>query len=168
MNIQERLWDYIDGLSSKEEKAEIEELIETNLEWRKTYAELLDAHQLMQHHLELEEPSLRFTQNVMEEIAKLHIAPATKNYINKNIIWGIGAFFLFMLIATLGYGLSQVNWSAGGDTQLPVDISQVDFSKIYNNTYTNIFIMINTVLGLVLLDMYLRNKKPVAKTGQRH
>ncbi len=159
MNIEERLWDYIDGLSSQEEKAEVEKLIESNLEWKRQYGELLEAHQLMHNHLELEEPSMRFTQNVMEEIARLHINPATKNYINKNIIWGIAAFFIFMIIATVGYGLSQVNWAASGDANLPVDLSKVDYSKIYNNSYTNIFIMINTVLGLVLLDMYLRRKR---------
>jgi hypothetical protein len=158
MNIEERLWDYIDGLSSKEEKAQIEVLIESNLEWKKAYAELLDAHQLMQNHIELDQPSMRFTQNVMEEISRLHIAPATKNYINKNIIWGVAGFFIFMIIATVGYGLSQISWGTGSETQLPSQLSKVDFTKVYNNTYTNIFIMVNTVLGLALLDMYLRNK----------
>lgn len=160
MNIEERLWDYIDGLSDKEEQAVIEKLIQSNIEWKDKYAELLDAHQLMMNHIELDEPSMRFTQNVMEEISRLHIAPATRNYINKNIIWGIGTFFLFMIIAVLGYGLSQVQWNSGtGTTQLPVDIPQVNWNIILNNTYTNIFIMVNVVLGLALLDMYLRNKK---------
>src|SRR6478672_1234887 len=116
MNIEERLWDYIDGLASADEKSFVEELIESNSEWKAKYAELLDTHQLMQNHLELDAPSMRFTQNVMEEIARLQIAPATKNYINSKIIWGIGIFFLTLLIGVMGYGLSQINWSSAGDT----------------------------------------------------
>ena len=159
MNMEERLWDYIDGLSSTEEKSFVEQLIASNSEWRAKYAELLDAHQLLQNHLELDAPSMRFTQNVMEEIARLQIAPATKNYINSKIIWGIGIFFLTLLIGVIGYGFSQINWSSGGDTNLPVDLTKVNWDKMFNNTYTNAFIMINTVLGLMLIDMYLGKKK---------
>ena len=86
------MWDYIDGNCNEKEKSFIEQLIETNPEWKAKYQELLEVHQLMQTSLELDEPSLRFRQNVMEEIAKYQIAPATKSYINKNIIRGIGAF----------------------------------------------------------------------------
>src|SRR5690606_32449733 len=86
-----RLWEYIDGLSSAEEKSVIEELIENNAQWRVKYKELLEVQQLLQSS-ELEEPSMRFTKNVMEEISKLHIAPATKTYINKNIIRGLAIF----------------------------------------------------------------------------
>jgi preprotein translocase subunit Sss1 len=159
MNMDERLWDYIDGLSSTEEKSFVEQLIESNSEWKAKYAHLMDTHQLMQNHLELDAPSMRFTQNVMEEIARLQIAPATKNYINSKIIWGIGIFFVTLLIGVIGYGLSQVNWSSGGDTNLPIDITKVNWDKMFNNTYTNAFIMINTVLGLMLIDMYLGKKK---------
>ncbi|HRO70936.1 MAG TPA: hypothetical protein PK951_11170, partial [Chitinophagaceae bacterium] len=64
-----RLWEYIDGLSSAEEKSVIEELIENNTQWRVKYKELLEVQQLLQSS-ELEEPSMRFTRNVMEEISK--------------------------------------------------------------------------------------------------
>jgi hypothetical protein len=159
MNMEERLWDYIDGLSSIEEKSFIEQLIEENSEWKAKYAELLDTHQLMQNHLELDSPSMRFTQNVMEQIAHLQIAPATKNYLDSKIIWGIGIFFLTLIIAVVGFGLSQVNWSSAGDTNMPVELTKLDWSKLLNNSYTNAFMMINIVLALMLLDMYLGKKK---------
>ena len=159
MNMEERLWDYIDGLSSSEEKSFIDHLIANDTKWKNKYSELLETHQLMRDHLELDAPSMRFTQNVMEEIARLQIAPATKKYINSKIIWGIGIFFLTLIIGMIGYGLSQINWSSGGDTNLPVDITQINWNKMFNNTYTNAFIMINIVLGLMLLDMYLGKRK---------
>ena len=159
-NIEDRLWDYIDGSSNEQEKSAIQQLIESNLEWKAKYKELLDVHQLMQTSLEFDEPSLRFRQNVMEEIAKYQIAPATKSYINKNIIRGIGAFFIIMVIGFIVSGFAQVNWTDNSSgTSLPVDFSKLDWSKFFNNTYTNIFMMINIVLGLMLLDMYLGKKK---------
>lgn len=164
--MEERLWDFIDGISVPEEKSAIEQLIESNLEWKKKYHELLDIHQLMNNSLELDEPSMRFTQNVMEGIAKYHIAPAAQSYINKRIIWGIGAFFILSILGFLIYGFGQVNWSASGSSSstLPFNvdtsrISKFDFSKIFNSSYTTVFMMVNIILGLVALDMYLGKKK---------
>ena len=157
-SIEERLWDYIDGHGTSEEKSVIDNLLSSNAAWRAKYNDLLEVHNLM-NSAELEEPSLRFAKNVMEEIAKYHIAPATKTYINKRIIWGIGGFFIAMIIGFLIYGFGQINWSSPGDTKLPFDLNKIDLSRFFNSTYMNIFMMINVVLALVLLDRYLSNRK---------
>jgi len=156
--IEQQLWSYIDGHSSSEERSFIEKLLQSNLEWKNKYHELLDIHQLM-NTSELEQPSLRFTKNVMERIAQYHIAPATKNYINKKIIWGIAAFFITLITGFLIYGFAQIDWNDKSDSTLPVDLSQVDFSKIFNNNFVNGFMMVNVLLGLVLLDRVLANKR---------
>ena len=157
--IDERLWEYIDGSGTAAERSSIEKLLETNRLWKEKYHELLEVHQLMQTSA-LEEPSLRFTKNVMEEIAKYQIAPATRTYINKRVIWGIGTFFIVLIVGFLIYSFSQVDWTSSSDSTLPIHIPKVDFSKIFNNTYVNVFMMINVVLGLMLLDRFLasRNK----------
>jgi hypothetical protein len=155
-NMESRLWEYIDGHSN--EKNVIEQLLESNRQWKEKYNELLEIHQLMRSS-ELEEPSMRFTKNVMEQIAKYHIAPATKTYINKKIIWSIGSFFVLMVIAFLIYAFGQVDWNTQGDNNLPFDLSKIDYSKIFSNTYINIFMMINVVLGLFLLDNYFSQKR---------
>jgi hypothetical protein len=158
--IEERLWDFIDGTCNAEEKTFIEQLIASNAEWKAKYKELLEVHQLM-GSIDLDEPSLRFTRNVMEEIGKFQIAPAAKSYINKRVIWGIGAFFLLSIAGFLIYGFGQVNWttaSGDADALLP-DITKVNFKGFFNNTYTTVFMMVNAVLGLALLDMYLGKKK---------
>ena len=157
-NPEERLWDYIDGMCSLEEKSAIEQLLQSNAEWKAKYHELLEVNKLIQSS-ELEAPSMRFTKNVMEEIAKLHIAPATKTYINKKIIWGLGIFFITMIVGFLVYGFGQIDWKAKGDSKIPDYLSKVDYSKFFNNTYMNVFLMINLVLGLFLLDRYLANKR---------
>ena len=160
---EERLWDYIDGITSPGEKTVIEQLIQTDAEWKSRYHELIEVQQIL-HSTELEAPSMRFTKNVMEEIAKLHIAPATRNYINKRIIWGIGAFFITLIIGFLIYGFGQIDWTAQGNSKLPVkftnvDFGKVDYSKMFNNNIVNAFMMINVILGLFLLDRYLANKR---------
>ena len=158
--MEERLWNYIDGRSSPDEKSAIDALMDANLEWQKKYRELLEINQLLASS-DLEGPSLRFTKNVMEEIAKYHVAPATRSYIDKKIIWGIGGFFLATIIGFIIYGFGQISWTTGGNS--PDLLSQysvkLDWSKFFSNTYTNIVIGINIVLGLMLLDMYLQRKK---------
>lgn len=163
--IEERLWDYIDGLGSAKERSVIEKLLQENTEWKNKYHELLEAHQLLKSS-ELEEPSLRFTKNVMEEISKYHISPATKTYINKKIIWGLGIFFITMVIGFLIYGLGQMDWKSGDGNNLSFDLSKIDINRFFSNTYVNIFMMINIVLGLFLLDNYFSNKRKAFRNKQ--
>jgi len=162
-HIEDRLWDYIDGVCTEDEKSFVEELIATQQQWRDQYHALLGVHQLMQQSIDLDAPSLRFTQNVMEGIARLQIAPATKTYIDKKVIRGIGLFFGIMLTGFLAYGVAQINWSAGagatGNWLDKISSPKIDWSLFFNNTYVKIFMMVNMVLGLMLLDMYLERKK---------
>ena len=159
-NIEEKLWNYIDGTMEQKEKDFVEQLLLNNQEWKNKYAELMDVHQLMKSNIDLEHPSLRFTQNVMEEISRLYITPATRNYINKNVIWGIGIFFLTTIVGLLAYGIGQIDWSqpdSGNIPQLP--LNNINWSQMFSGTYVNVFIMVNILLGLMLLDMYLTRKK---------
>lgn len=157
--MEERLWEYIDGVTALGERSVIEQLIRDNEEWNEKYAELLDIHRLIGSS-ELDEPSMRFTRNVMDEIAKLHIAPATKTYINKNIIRGIAFFFLFLIAGFIVYGFAQLDWSSGsGTSKMPVDFNKIDYSKFFNNTWINVFMMVNVILGLFFIDRYLANKR---------
>src|SRR4030095_12055177 len=107
--MEERLWNYIDGVNSEEEKSLIEKLLASDAAFKAKYQELLGLQQLL-GKVELEEPSMRFTRNVMEEVAKYSVAKATSKYINKRIIWAIAAFFFIMIGAMLVYGFSLVNW----------------------------------------------------------
>lgn len=157
--MEERLWGFIDGAASSEEKTVIEKLLQADATWKAKYSELLELSKLLQSS-ELEAPSMRFSKNVMEEISKLHISPATKSYINKRIIVGLGIFFIAMIVGFLIYGFGQVDWTAGdSNTTITDTLKKVDYSKFFNNTWLNVLMMINVVLGLVLLDVYLGNKR---------
>ena len=167
--MEDRLWDYIDGLSSPTERSAIETLIAENREWQEKYHQLLHTHQLL-NNSELEAPSMRFTKNVMEEIGRYHVAPATKSYINKNIIRGIGAFFLTMLAGLFVYVLAQFKWSGGSSSstsgpslRLPsvdnLGLEKINYAKTFNSTWVIAFMLIVVVMGWMLLDMYLQQKK---------
>lgn len=156
--MEERLWNYIDGAGNTEERTVVEQLLESNTAWKSRYQELLEINQLLRSS-EMEAPSMRFTKNVMEEIGRMHIAPATRSYINKKIIWGLGIFFVTMVLGFLVYGFGQMDWSAGESSTIADRIQKVDLSKFFNNTWVNAFMMINVILGLFLFDNYLATKR---------
>jgi hypothetical protein len=159
-NIEEKLWSYIDGSLDKKEFGIIEELLRSNTEWKNKYAELLEVHEIMKTNIDLEHPSLRFTQNVMEEISRLYITPATRKFINNNVIWGIGIFFLTTIAGLLIYGFGQIDWSQPQTGNLPeLPLNNVRWEQFFTGTYMNVFLMVNIILGLMLLDMFLTKKK---------
>ena len=173
--MEDRLWEYIDGLSGPAEIAAIEQLLAANREWQEKYKELLNVHQLL-NTSDLDAPSMRFTIDVMEEIGRHHVAPATRTYINKNIIRGISAFFLTLILGFLSYILSQVHWGGHNDsstllprnTSLGLDkLKSVDVSPAFNTTYISALMLISVIMGFVLLDMYLQRRRSVPKIRLR-
>jgi hypothetical protein len=54
-----------------------------------------------------------------------------------------------------------VQWTTGGklESSLLEKITEADYSKVFNNSFINVFMMLNVVLGLMLFDRYLNNKK---------
>jgi hypothetical protein len=164
---EERLWNYIDGTCGTPEKSAIEKLIDENLEWRQKYQELLVVNELI-NSSELEVPSMRFTKNVMEEIAKYQVAPAAKNYIDKKVIYGIGTFFLTMIVGILIYAFAQIRFTATtshGSSEIisKYNPGNVEWAKYFSSTWVYVFLLVNVVLGFVFFDKYLQNKKMHAK-----
>ena len=160
--IEQHIWDYIDGLSTPGEKQMVEKLLQSDQQWMSVYRELKGLNALIGETDLLEQPSLRFTKNVMEEVAKYSVAPATRTYINKKIIYGIAAFFIITIIGFLIYGISSINLAQTGSGSLPnLDISKynVNWSKFLNAKVVNAFLFLDVVAGLMILDRYLRRKK---------
>jgi hypothetical protein len=156
--MEERLWNYIDGNCSVNERSVINDLVAKDAAWKLKYQELLEVNELLLSS-DLEAPSMRFTKNVMEEIGKLQIAPAARAYINKKVIWGLGFFFIAMIIGFLVYGLGQMDLTTGESNTFASKLGQVDISKFFSNTWVNAFMMVNVVLGLFLFDSFLNDKR---------
>ena len=58
-----------------------------------------------------------------------------------------------------GENLSESRPATGESSAIADKLSKIDYSKFFNNTWVNAFMMINVLLGLVLLDNYFSNKR---------
>jgi hypothetical protein len=160
--IEKKIWEFIDGHCSEAEKAFILRELSENPVWKNKYTELMNLHEMLLRE-DLEMPSLRFTKNVMEEITKYQVAPATKNYINKNVILGISSFFLVLIGGLTIYIIGQIHWNNNPTgTIFPsksLDFNKLNWSKLFNNSFVNIFIGTSAILILILADKYLQTRK---------
>ena len=158
--MEDQLWDYIDGNCSVDEIKLIKDLLDTNRVWANKYEELIKLHQLIGEGIQLDMPSPSLLSGVMKEVGELQLATVPKRYINRNIMRAITTCVLFSMGVLLTVAFLQVNWSAPGGANAIVNINfDLDFSKIFNSAYTNIFIMVNIVLGFILLDIYMDKRK---------
>jgi hypothetical protein len=156
--IEMQIWEYLDGTCPVADMQRISILIERDNIWKEKYIELSALHEGLSKSLELEQPSLRFTQNVMDAVVKAHVAPATKQYINKGIIRGIAAVFIVMLTTIFGYALAHLK-SSPGAANSRLNFTMPDLSSIFNSATFNVIIAVNVVIALVLLDALLRRKR---------
>ena len=153
--IEQQLWDYIDGNLDDASKKAIEEKIESNAELKSQYEDLLKLN-LVFDGLDLDEPSMSFTRNVMESIALAPAPVAMKTKVDKKIIYSIGGFFVVSLLALLGYVFYNAN------LEMPQFDLKVNFDfnleKYITPTTIYAFLFADLVIGLVFLDQFLRKK----------
>jgi hypothetical protein len=158
-NIEAKLWDYIDGNCTPAEQETITLLIEHDEVYRKTYNELLQFNSGLAG-LEMDEPSMAFTYNVMETIRTENASQPLKARVNKRIVMAIAGFFVITLAALLIYAFGTVNWSTGETIKVPgqfnVHVTQVN--TFFTGRAMKAFLFFDLVTGLFLLDHYLRRK----------
>ena len=153
--IEQQLWDYIDGNLEATEAKSIEEKISTNGEIKLQYEELLSLN-LAFGKIEMDEPSMSFTRNVMESIALAPAPVALKTKVNTRIIYGIGAFFFLSLVALFCYALFNIDFKTTDfDLKLNADFN---WEKYISPTVLYSFLFADLVIGLVFVDYLLRKK----------
>jgi anti-sigma factor RsiW len=156
--IEQRIWDYLDGSCSEQERKRIEHLLATNSEYQSAYSELEGLHQDLAK-IELDEPSMSFTRNVMDQIESMPVPGSVKSLVDKRIIYGIAAFFLVSIVALLTMVFKQIDWVQPVSDALPqYKLPEVDYSFSFNSTYVRLFFFADIVLGLYLLDGLLRKR----------
>ncbi len=163
--IEERIQDYLDGLCNEKEAAEIKQNIATDPVWKAAFESLFEMHQMLLADFEPLEPSMRFSKNVMEQIAGLTIAKPTRQYLNPIVIWMMGGLLATMLVLVFGYAISLEDWSATGSIagiSMPeLKLPAIDWNSYISSNTTMLFLLINTVLGFALFDTWLKRKKAV-------
>ena len=111
--------------------------------------------------MELDEPSMGFTYNVMEGIRAENAQQPLKAAINKRIIRGIGGFFIVTISLLLILMLSTLHFtSASVSVHLPESLKLPDHEKLSSTAMLfKGFLFFDVVLALFLIDAYLRRKK---------
>ena len=110
-SVEEKLWDYIDGVCSSEEQKEIRQLIADDAVFRSKYNELMQIQNDMEA-LDLDMPSMSFTNKVMDKITLQSAPLSAKARINKRIIYAIAGIFSLMLLICLGWFFSQLRFTS--------------------------------------------------------
>jgi len=75
------------------------------------------------------------------------------------VIWGIGIFFITTIVGLIAYAFGQIDWSQPDSGMMSDMQVNMNWGQFFTSTYMNVFIMVNIVLGLMLLDMYFTKKK---------
>lgn len=157
-SIEEKLWNYIDGTCPPGEYEQIAHLILHNEEYKRLYAELLQLNNEFKA-IELDEPPMAFTYNVMEQIRTEEARVPLKAAINKKIIWGIAGFFVLSILALLIFAISEVKWTSGASTfSLPAQVNVPQLKRYFTGSWLQGFLFFDVVLGLFLFDAYLRRR----------
>lgn len=157
-SIEEKLWEYIDGTCTAANREAIEKLIATDENYRHKYEELLAFNKEMAAGIELDEPPMAFTYNVMETIRTDYATQQPlKTRVSKSLIWVIGGFFIISLTAMLVAVLASLNWSADG-TVAPNITHLPDLKNLLSGATLKVFLFFDTVLLLFLLDRFMRQR----------
>jgi hypothetical protein len=154
--IEEKLWNYIDGNCSPDEQKAIQALIAGDEIYRIKYQELLKLNTEFSA-MELDEPSMAFTFNVIEAIRTEQAQQPLKAAINKRIIWGIAIFFMLTIVILLGFVLSNIRLSAV-NIAVPAGLKMPEMNTYFTKPVIEGFLFFDVVLALYLFDTFLRRK----------
>jgi len=151
--IEMQLWDYIDNRCNHEERSRIAALIAGNAVWKKVYDELVSANEIFKT-TEAEQPSLRFTKNIMDALGTENVAPRSARYLNHRFIKGIAASIIACMSALLIYLLAIADWSL----TTPVVRRRINTDWLFNTGVQQVILIIIVILGLLLADSLLRRR----------
>jgi anti-sigma factor RsiW len=155
-NIEETLWNYIDGTCTPEERQAAEAMIASDKRYSQKYDELLALHHEFEA-IELDEPPMAFTYNVMETIRTETARTPLKAAIDNRVIRGIAAFFILTILVLTIMALTSVDWTAANNAVSPItDVQVPEISHYFNSAVLKGFLFFDLVLGLFLFDAYLR------------
>jgi hypothetical protein len=163
LNMEERIQAYINGECNDADRITVEHKIAGDKVWREQYQAMLSVHELLLSGLEPMEPSMRFSKNVMDEIAGLTIARPARQFINPWIFRITGGILGTFLLAILVYSFSLADFSSGAsDTKLPalptIQVPEVNWTNFLGQGTTLMLFMVCTILGLYIADKLLGKK----------
>lgn len=163
-NIDVLVWDYIDGNLNEEQYKAIEHLIKNDARWGTVYADFMSFNTQLSTTSTISDPPLRFTKNVMEQIASEQLVHSKKVYINPFIIKGIASIFIITISISVLYLLSNTKWTYTSETSSfnllnTINAPTFKLEAMFEGYFMNMIIFTNVVLVLALLDTFLTQKQ---------
>ena len=157
--IEKQLWDYIDDELNPSERERIELLLKNDPIYQETYANILKLNSLMLS-TDIEEPSTGFTRNVLDKIALEPTPGSIKSIIDKRVINAIAGFFILTILWLLIYVFTKVEWSNSlvSMPSVKLQIPRINIPNQVNHVLIYGFVFLDMIVGLYLLDGFLRKK----------
>jgi hypothetical protein len=160
-NLEDKIWDYIDGLATRQERIDLEALLKQNPDAQEKFDEI-NALSLDFKDLALDEPSMSFSANIMREIN----VPLSKSAsIDKRIIYAIGGLFGITMAACVLVVLFNIDWSTGSGFNYEIKFPKVSLSDsilTFTEKYQYLFygfLMFDLAVLLKFIDGYLNKQK---------
>ncbi len=153
-NMEEKLWDYIDGTCSQDERVAIAALIEKDAVWRAALNDMLAINDDISA-LTLDEPSMAFSYKVMEGIRTHEASKPLKTAVSKYIIGGIAGFLILSILAIM----VVIFANAGQNIDNSVPGNLPDLSVLTGAGAIKVFFYLDVMLLLFLADAFLRRKR---------
>lgn len=149
------IWKFLDGDLTRSEADQIEERLELEENFRRKMADIRDLDNLLAART-AELPSMRFTTNVMERVARpINLAVNYFVLPKKFAKWYL-ATIAGLLLATMGVGFGG---STGGALSEGSQQIAKTVSTLISNSSVLIFFQISIgMAGLLILDYFLRRK----------
>jgi hypothetical protein len=157
-NLEEKLWNYIDGNCTPDEYQAISAQIASNEVYNYKYQELLSLNSEFSA-MDLDEPAMAFTYNVIEAIRTEEAKKPLKAAVNKRIIISIAVFFTLTILALLAYTFANIDWAGQRVPTLTTDYKLPEIKSFITKPVIQGFFFFDTILALFLFDAYLRRKK---------
>ena len=163
--IEEKLWNYIDGNCTAEEQNNIIALIDADDTIKLKYQELLNLNKQFAA-MELDEPPMAFTYNIMEAIRTENALTPLKASISKKMVQGITAFFLLTIMSLMLYAvMNSVSFSSSAPYNGAAGFRLPDLSNFKIKPLMEGFVFFDIVMALYIFDIYLR-KNVIRKQQQ--
>ena len=136
---EEQIWEVIDGMASPDILLQHEQLLQIDAAY-KTHFEQYTTLQSQLLSLDLEVPSMRFTQNVLD-----NVLPLTKGAYKKDR----APFFFLLAMGALAAVSSLI--LGLGNFNLPFNTEGV-VTNLSNPIFMNIFILLSAALLFIIVD----------------
>ena len=154
---EQRIWDFIDGSCTAEERAKVRSMIHTDAEWRSLYDQAM-ALQKTLYTIEPVSPSPHFVKEIMEKVDE-EVQQQPAKTINRGVIFSVVLIFAVCLALAV-IGSAAKGWPPGQHwpTSSPV------FPRVTSDqTVTMMLIFVTIILALRLVEKLLAAREN--KTG---